>query len=62
MYSLACCVNIKLIYTFLCNTFSEFVSSVLQCKYARKVWDALAQVLKIFETFGNLLKVIGLRR
>ena len=59
MYSLACCVNIKLICTLLCKTASDFVSSVSQCKYARKVRDALAEVLKIFKKFGSLLKIIG---
>ena len=62
MYSLACCVNIKLNYTLLCKIASVCLSSVLQCKYAHKVWDALVQVLKIFKTFGSFLKIIGVIR
>jgi hypothetical protein len=50
------CVNIKPICTLLCKTDSDFVSSVLQCEYACKVQDALAQILKIFEKFGSLLE------
>ena len=57
VYSLACCVNIKLICTLLC-----FVSSVLRCKHVRKVQDALAQILKIFKKFVSLLKLIGVRK
>jgi len=61
MYSLACYVNVKLICTLLCKTASYLESSVLQCKCARRVQDALAQVLKIFKKFGSLLKIIGVR-
>jgi hypothetical protein len=61
MYSLACYVNINLICTLLCKTASDLESSVLQCKFARKVQDALAQVLRIFKKFGSLLKIISVR-
>ena len=47
IYSLAYCVNIKLTCSLLCKTASDTVSSVLQCKYARKVRDVVAQVSKI---------------
>ena len=54
-------MSAKLTCTLLCKTDSDCVSSVLQCKYARRVQDALAQVLKIFKKFGSLLKIIGVR-
>jgi len=62
MYSLAYYVNIKLTCSLLRKTASDTVSSVLQCKYARKLQDVLAQVSKIKKKIWSLLKIIGVRK
>ena len=62
MYSLAYCVNIKLTCSLLHKTASDTVSSVLQCNYARKMQDVLAQVSKIKKRVWGLLQTIVLRK
>jgi hypothetical protein len=58
MYSLAYCVNIKLACSLLRKTASDTVSSVLQCKYARKMQDVLAQVSKFKKNFAAFSKLL----
>ena len=53
--SLACCLNMKLMCTLICRTTPDFVSTVLQCKCACKVQDALVHSLKNFKKSGSLL-------
>jgi len=63
MYSVAYCFNIKLTCSLVCKTASDTVSSVLQCKYARKVRDVLAEVSKIKKKkFWSLFKIIRVRK